>query len=57
MENNADNLEFLVTRCISQKAAEVEIDGEINEDFLNKGQHCHTVDFSLPTWCFGYVRT
>ncbi len=56
LEQRNQWVQNLVKRGVSQEAAEAEIDREIDEDFLNKGRHYHTVYFSLLTWCFGYVR-
>ncbi len=41
---------------ISEKDAEAEIDRELEEDFLTKGDRYHTVYASLLTWCFGVVE-
>lgn len=40
---------------ISEQDAVAEINQELEEDFLNKGQAYHTVYASLLTWCFGVV--
>ena len=40
---------------ISEKDAEAEIARELEEDFLTKGDHYHTVYASLLTWSFGVV--
>ena len=40
---------------ISESDAETEINREVNEDFLNKGQEYHTVYTTLLTWSFGVV--
>jgi ubiquinone/menaquinone biosynthesis C-methylase UbiE len=40
---------------IPEQDAEAEIDRELEEDILNKGQQYHIVYTSLLTWCFGVV--
>lgn len=45
----------LISFGISESDAETEIDREVNEDFLNKGQEYHTVYTTLLTWSFGVV--
>ena len=45
----------LVGLGISEQDAEAEIARELDEDFLHKGQHYHTVYAALLTWSFGLV--
>lgn len=45
----------LISFGISEQDAEAEIERELDEDFLNKGQEYHTVYASLLTWSFGVV--
>lgn len=46
----------LMSYGISKQDAEAEIIRELDEDFLNKGQHYHTVYVSLLTWSFGVIQ-
>jgi len=41
---------------ISEQAAQAEIERELAQDFLNKGQGYHTVFTTLLTWSFGKVE-
>ncbi len=45
----------LIGMGISEQAAEAEIDRELDEDFLTKGENYHTVYASVLTWSFGRV--
>ena len=46
---------YLMGYGISEQAAEAEIERELAEDFLTKGQEFHTVYVTLLTWSFGVV--
>jgi SAM-dependent methyltransferase len=41
---------------ITEKAAEAEINREVEEDFLNKGSEYHTVYPTLLAWSYGFVK-
>ncbi|HWQ46224.1 MAG TPA: class I SAM-dependent methyltransferase, partial [Longilinea sp.] len=46
----------LIGMGISEQAAEAEIDRELEEDILTKGENYHTVYASVLTWSFGRVK-
>ena len=45
----------LMGHGISEQAAQAEIERELAQDFLNKGQGYHTVFTTLLTWSYGRV--